>query len=697
MTKNRFIAVLTLALCLLAAPGVQAKTAELPVIPQPNKVEMGEGKFIVPESFSLFVNMAKDEKKAMVDYLKASPIRVTEKKKPAKKNYLHLTALTAMGTEAPAEAYTLWVEPNGISITGGSDAGVFYAVQTLLQLVEHYGKEIPVMKIEDEPRFGYRGMHLDISRHYSDKEWVKKQLDMMARYKFNTMHFHFTDNEGWRLEVPGYPRLTEFGAWRETKNWFEWSRDKKNRMGFVEKGTPGGYGGYYTRADMEEVVAYAKKLHINVIPEVEMPGHSWALLAAYPEFSCLGKPYTSDDVCIGNEDVFKFFEYVLTYVMEIFPSEYIHIGGDEADKHTWKECPKCQARMKAEGLKDVDELQSYMIRRMQKFLSAHGRHLIGWDEIHQGGLAPDAIVMSWRGEAGGIEAAKKGHHAIMTPDSHMYLDAYQDAPTTQPVAMAGFLPFEKVYSYNPIPDDFTPEQAAMILGAQGNTWGERMPDDNHKEYMIYPRMFAVSEVNWTQPENKDYKAFREKTYRNIDYIKSKGYNSFDLKNEIGTRPESLTPIKHLANGATVRYINTTLFGKYDLGPQALVDGVRGGWNYADGRWAGSLNRDMEFEIDLGKVTDIKEVYATFMQERTAGIFMPGLVEISISDDGKEFRKIASIESKWSPDVHERIMENIGWKGSEKTRYIRLKANVIRKPISHYRAGRFIFLDEIVVQ
>lgn len=686
MIKNKFLFALAFMCCMVTAVSAQTEKTGA-IVPQPNEVYMSEGVFVVPDNFILYAGLDGVERTEMIEYMAKSPIKFVVKKKPAKKNFLHL-AVSELGESD--EGYVLVVKPEGITITSASDDGVFYGIQSLIQLLEYYGDEIPAMTVNDQPRFKYRGLQLDVTRHYSDKEFVKKQLDMMARYKINTFHFHATNNEGWRMEIPMYPRLTEFAAWRPEANWFDWRANGKT---FVKKGTPGAYGGYYTREDLKEIVEYARKLHIDVIPEVCLPGHSWEVVAAYPELSCKGEPYSSDDLCIGNEDTFKFLEETILYLMDIFPYEYFHIGGDEAAKTTWKTCPKCQARMKAEGLKDVDELQSYMIRRMQKFLSAHGRKLIGFDEIHQGGLAEGATVMSWRGIRGGMEAIAKGHHAIMTPDSYCYFDFYQDAPPMQPVAMAGFLPIEAVYSYDPAPDTLSAAQRELILGPQANMWAERMPNDRHKEYMLYPRLLALAEVAWTQPENKDFPEFRQRALRNVEYLKAHGYNSFDLKNEIGVRPESLESIDHLALGASVKYINTRLFPKYVAGGEgALTDGLRGGWSYSDGRWQGVLNGNIEVEIDLGKSTDIKSVEATFMQEYTAGIWMPALVEISVSEDGENFTQIASIPSKWDQNDRMRIMEQIGWKGEAKARYIRYKAHNVRR-----NGGRFLFLDEIVVR
>ena len=341
------------------------------------------------------------------------------------------------------------ITPQKIEIKALSGAGLFYGIQSLLQLEGQYGTQIPALCIKDEPRFPYRGMMLDVSRHFFDKEFVKKQMDILSYYKINRLHLHLTDAAGWRIEIKKYPRLTQFAAWRPQAVWKDWwNGDRK----YCEENDPQAKGGYYTQDDIRELVSYAQQHYITLIPEIEMPAHSEEVLTAYPELSCTHEPYKQADFCIGNEKTFEFLENVLLEVMDLFPSKYIHVGGDEAGKASWKTCPLCQARMKEEGLKDVNELQSYLIHRMERFLNSHGRNLLGWDEILDGGLAPNATVMSWRGTEGGLKAVEAGHHAIMSPGEYCYLDGYQDAPYSQPEAIGGYLPLQKVYSYNPIPD-----------------------------------------------------------------------------------------------------------------------------------------------------------------------------------------------------------------------------------------------------
>ncbi len=364
--------------------------------------------------------------------------------------------------EAP-EGYRIEVSREGVRIAASTETGLFYGFQTLAQLIDS-DPTVAAQTIADAPRFPYRGSHIDVSRNFFGKDFMKKHLRMMAALKLNRLHWHLTDGAGWRIEIDRYPRLTEFAAWRPQQTWQEW---REGGCRYCEC-SPEAHGGYFSKEEVREIVAYARQLHITVIPEIEFPGHSEEVTAAYPELSCSGKPYTGGDVCIGNEKTFEFYQNVLLEVMELFPSEYIHIGGDEAGKEAWRKCPKCQARMRREGLKDVDELQSYGIRRMERFLNAHGRRMLGWDEILDGGLAPGATVMSWRGEEGGRKAAAAGHHVVMTPGSHCYFDGYQADPTTEPQAFSGYLPLEKVYSYDPAPADM--EGREWVLGVQANLW-----------------------------------------------------------------------------------------------------------------------------------------------------------------------------------------------------------------------------------
>ena len=442
------------------------------------------------------------------------------------------------------ESYILSVTPKHILIQASSGAGLFYGIQTLLQLSQPSGTGYSIVSVEvqDTPRFAYRGMMLDVSRHFFSKEFVKKQIDALAFYKLNRLHLHLTDAAGWRLEIKKYPLLTEFAAWRTDANWKKWWNGGRKYLRFDE---PGASGGYYTQDDMKEIIAYAQQHYITIIPEIEMPAHSEEVLAAYPQLSCSGEPYKNADFCVGNEETFTFLENVLTEVMELFPSEYIHVGGDEAGKAAWKTCPKCQKRMQDEHLSNVDELQSYLIHRIELFLNAHGRKLLGWDEILQGGLAPNATVMSWRGEEGGIAAVRSGHQAIMTPGQYCYLDSYQDAPYSQPEAIGGYLPLEKVYSYNPVSDSLTVEQAKLVYGVQANLWAEYIPTPEHMEYMIHPRILALAEVAWLPPARYSLFEFPNTGYKAVFAFLAEGNYLSCFNNQHRRLPDCLNPISPL--------------------------------------------------------------------------------------------------------------------------------------------------------
>jgi N-acetyl-beta-hexosaminidase len=430
-----------------------------------------------------------------------------------------------------AEGYVLEVSKKGIVLKAKTEAGLFYGEQTLKQLYSN-GK-FSCVKIKDNPRFSYRGMHLDVSRHFFEKEEVFKLIDAFSFYKINNLHLHLTDAGGWRIQIDKYPKLTSHAAFRTESDWRKWW-DGKDRKYLLE-GTEGAYGGYYTKDDIKEIVAYAAKRHINILPEIEFPGHSEEVFFAYPNLCCTGKPYTNGDFCIGNKDSYTFLKDVLTEIIELFPSEYIHIGGDEAGKQGWKECKKCKALMKQEGLKDVNELQSYFIKKANEFLKSKGRKLIGWDEILEGGLESDAAIMCWRGEETGLKAAKKGHKVVMTPGKYLYFDFYQADPKTQPYAIGGYTPIKKVYSYNPAPkDSLSFEQQKNILGVQANTWTEYIPDNNHLEYMMFPRSLAVAEMGWTPQENRCWEDFKKRVNFHIPNLKAKGINSFTLSNELET-------------------------------------------------------------------------------------------------------------------------------------------------------------------
>ena len=661
------------------------------VIPVPLKMEQGTGSFLLSEKTKLYTNLQGGEAELWENYLKALPVQLKEARMKDRKQMLFLL-ITPKTTQLPSpESYTLSVTSQRIEIRATSGAGLFYGMQTLLQLMQPASTgsySVPSVEIEDTPRFAYRGLMLDVSRHFSTKEFIKKQIDALAYYKINRLHLHLTDAAGWRLEIKKYPLLTDFAAWRTDPTWKKWWNGGRKYLRYDE---PGASGGYYTQDDIREILEYARQHYITVIPEIEMPSHSEEVLAAYPQLSCSGEPYKNSDFCVGNEETFTFLENVLTEVMELFPSEYIHVGGDEAGKSAWKTCPKCQKRMKDEHLANVDELQSYLIHRIEKFLNNHGRRLLGWDEILQGGIAPNATVMSWRGEEGGIAAVTSGHHAIMTPGAYCYLDSYQDAPYSQPEAIGGYLPLKKVYAYDPVPASLTAEQAKLVYGVQGNLWVEYIPTPEHVEYMIYPRMLALAEVAWSAPERKSWPDFHTRALSAVADLQKKGYHPFDLSKEIGSRPESLQPVSHLALGKKVTY-NSSYSPHYPAqGNTALTDGIRGDWTYGDGSWQGFISDNrLDVTIDMEKETPIHSITAAFMQVVGAEVFLPETVIISISDDGINFTELQKQHFEVSKETPIRFTD-ISWQGEAKGRYVRYQAQ------AGSEFGGWIFTDEIIVK
>lgn len=494
-----------------------AQTAMPAIIPRPEKMDIKEGFF----SLDGGVRIVSDKASAptgryLADRLRKGTGFKSNKARPGNNSII----LSVDGPMAGlgAEGYVLNVTPEAVEIHGVDEAGVFYGAQTLLQLLppEIFSGspaagvdwKIPCVHIEDQPRFKWRGMMLDVSRHFFNKEEVKTVLDAMALHKLNSFHWHLADDQGWRIEIKKYPKLTRIGAWREK---IGFGLDPKLGTAWDKKGR---YGGYYTQADIREVVAYAAALHINVVPEIEMPGHASAALMAYPQYSCTGGPFTTDlpggifngIYCAGNDESFTFVDNILKEVFELFPGKYVHVGGDEVLPDNWKKCPKCRARMKEEGLTKESELESYFMRRVEKFINAHGKLLIGWSEIREGGLAQNAVVMDWAG--GAVESATAGHDVVMSPLADCYFDHYQTTnQAVEPHAIGGYLPLPQVYAFEPMPAKLEPQFQSHILGAQANVWTEYMPNIKHVEYMLFPRLCALAEVDWTSRAGRDYADF----------------------------------------------------------------------------------------------------------------------------------------------------------------------------------------------
>ncbi|MFH1159747.1 MAG: beta-N-acetylhexosaminidase, partial [bacterium] len=563
MKTNILISIFIISMYL---PGIAEKkgTAVLSIVPQPISVKMKSGSFQINEQTLLLVAERDiDLKNVAILFaeqlrLAGGPfLRVQPLQEGGSKVNAILFTYARKKEKLPTEGYRLRVKPDAILLEGNSGAGLFYGMQTLLQLLPPevcksskpvVGKtwEVPCLEIKDQPRFPYRGMHLDVSRHFFPKEFIFRYIDLLAMYKRNIFHWHLTDDNGWRIEIKKYPKLTEVSAWRVDQENLPW-RDRPAQLP-GEKAT---YGGYYTQEEIREIVQYAAQRYITIIPEIEMPAHTVEVLAAYPQFSCTGGPFTvppgsywpnSDIFCAGNDSVFTFLEDVLTEVLDLFPSEYIHVGGDEATKTRWEQCPRCQERIRSEGLKDEGELQSYFIKRMEKFIISKGRKLIGWDEILEGGLAPEATVMSWRGVEGGISAARQGHDVIMTPTSYCYFDYYQAYPESEPEAIGGFTTLKKVYSFEPIPGELTPEEGKHILGVQGNVWTEFIPTIEHAEYMAVPRMIAIAEIGWSPAKLRNWEDFRQRMDTQYQRLANMGvnYSKGSFKADIQTRYDKKT-------------------------------------------------------------------------------------------------------------------------------------------------------------
>lgn len=683
---NQSLAALLFSASLFTACAPVAEQT-LSVTPVPMEVNWQRGSFRPDASTSLWIEAPEADRSILAEYLQASPLALKLADSQSGNQVVLKQTDVLEGITSP-EGYVLSVNSDGVRIEALSGAGLFYGVQTLLQMAADAPEGMTAVTVKDEPRFEYRGIMLDVSRHFRSKEFVKRQIDLLSYYKINRLHLHLTDAAGWRIEIKKYPRLTQFAAWRPQAVWKDWWNGKRE---YCEETDPRAQGGYYTQDDIRELVAYAQKHYVTIIPEIEMPSHSEEVLTAYPELSCTHVPYKQSDFCIGNEKTFEFLENVLTEVMELFPSEYIHIGGDEAGKASWPNCKLCQARMKKEGLKDVNELQSYSIHRMERFLNSHGRKLLGWDEILDGGLAPNATVMSWRGTEGGLAAIRSGHKAIMSPGQYCYLDGYQDAPYSQPEAIGGYLPLKKVYGYEPVPDSLSADEAKLMYGVQANLWTEYIPTEEHAEYMLYPRAIALAEVAWSKPENKSWEDFHRRALKIVDELKAKGYHPFELKNEIGNRKEAESPVEHLALGKKVTY-NAPYWENYPAAGEAtLTDGLRGGWNYNDQLWQGFVTKDrVDVVIDLEKETPIHSVAADFMQICGPEVFMPERVVISVSNDGKEFTQLAEIKHEVVRDDAV-TFKNFGWEGEASARYIRYQA------LASDKFGGVLFTDEIVVK
>lgn len=525
---GKFSALCLLGLFLNTQINAQNKATPLPLIPKPVDLVVNKGIFVLDKSVNVLLKSSNEDLVIASNYLKnflSDDFNVDLNSGKGKSIVFRLDSqITNL------EGYVLNVTPKEITVTSRRPAGAFLAIQTLRQLIPQNQKgklEIPTVLIKDEPRFAHRGVMLDVGRYYFPVSFIKKYIDVLAAYKINRFHLHLTEDAGWRMEIKKYPKLQEVGAWRDsTVIGHAWDKPRK----FDGKR----HGGFYTQSELRDLVRYAQDRFIVIIPEIDMPGHTLAALAAYPELSCnehatyqvLTAWGIQKDILCPKESTFKFVEDILTEVMDVFPSKYIHIGGDEARKDNWKKCAHCQALIKKEGLKDEHGLQSYFIKRVEKFVNSKNRAIIGWDEILDGGLAPNATVMSWRGESGGIEAAKLGHDVIMSPNHYMYLDYYQtpEMKKREPVAIGNYLPLETVYSYNPLPKGLDKEQQKHILGLQAHVWTEYISTGSHAEHMTFPRVLAMAEVGWTPHEEKNYSNFLDRLKDTIKFLDYKKVN-----------------------------------------------------------------------------------------------------------------------------------------------------------------------------
>ena len=675
------------------------------------------------------------------------------------KNAIQLEIKSSKLISDDKEQYELLIDKNSIKINAFANQGLYYGVETLLRIIPYETAQkanLAAVKITDNPKFKWRGMHLDVGRHFFPKEFIKKYIDYIAMYKMNTFHWHLTEDQGWRIEIKKYPKLTQVGAWRNGSMTGHYNDQTFND----EK-----YGGFYTQEDVKEIVAYAQKRHVTIVPEIEMPGHSLAALAAYPEFSCTGGPFevakiwgVLDDIYCPKEETFAFLEDVLNEVLALFPSEYIHIGGDESPKTRWKNCDHCQKLIKEKGLKDEHELQSYFIQRMEKFLNAKGRKIIGWDEILEGGLAPNAAVMSWRGTEGGITAAKERHFVVMTPGSHVYFDHYQGEPKNEPVAIGGYTNLEKVYSFNPIPKELTVEESKYILGAQANVWTEYITTSDHVEYMIMPRMAALSEVLWGTSNPEEYKEFEKRIIKHFEFYDKKGINysksifevtsnvhpnekgvAFELKspNPQGIRytTDGSEPIltsapyekpivvtenstvkaayfeDRKAKSATIEqpFFITKSTGKkitlvdqphenYAIGGSfTLVDGMVGNPSKYGRDWLGFWGKDMNATIDLGNLETISIIKINTLLGEGSWIHYPKEIQFLVSSDGINFKNIKTISQKEVEAKGGKIEVNFPKTKAKYVKVIAKNNGIISDGKPGAGSQSWLFVDEISVE
>lgn len=717
------------AMAFLLPSTAAGQTADFNIIPRPQQVNVSnDAPFTLSTKTVISLGTNNQDMKRNANML-ASYIEQATGIRPAvgKGKNGATIILTIDKTIANAEGYKLDADAKQIRIAGASAAGVFYGIQTLrksLPLVNGKASKvsIPAVHIADAPRFAYRGTHLDVSRHFVTADSVRQFIDMLALHNINRFHWHLTDDQGWRIEIKKYPLLTQIGSKR--------AQTVIGHNSGKYDGKP--YGGFYTQKQIRDIVKYAADRYITIVPEIDLPGHMQAALAAYPDMGCTGGPYevwqkwgVSDNVlCAGNDKTLTFIDNVLKEITQLFPSKYIHVGGDECPKTQWQKCPKCQARIKALNLEAKDghsaeeRLQSYIITHASNYLKSLGRNTIGWDEILEGGLAEGATVMSWRGESGGIAAAKQHHDVVMTPNSYLYFDYYQSLDkANEPIAIGGYLPLETVYSYEPMPKELTADEARHIIGVQANIWTEYMPTFKQMQYMALPRLAALSEVQWSQPALKDYNSFTNRLTEFTHLYDRLGYNYAKHLYNVAIHVDSDNKWREIlihmttAGNAEIRYTldgteptaNSTLYtgaivlqksakiraaafrdGKrssvtsQDIsfnkatacpvellqpthknytykGGATLTDGLLGDKGFGTGRWLGFSSNDLEAIIDLKQNTDVSSVSLNTCVDKESWIFDARNIEVSVSADGKSFTKVAS---KSLPALEEQTPDNI---------------------------------------
>ena len=735
---------------------------QLPIIPKPKIFKVEEGVFVLSKETVLQAkNNSFEAQFLQKAILQRTGIELKIDANPKAESVINLSLLVPSNADFNKELHTVSITNSYIQIQAASNQGLFYGIQSLIQLIPFETKseiKLTTTEIVDQPKFKWRGLHLDVSRHFFSKDFVKKYIDYLAMYKMNTFHWHLTDDQGWRIEIKKYPKLTEVGAWR-----------KGSMVGHYNENTYDNerHGGFYTQEDIKEIVAYAQNRHITIVPEIEMPGHALAALASYPEYSCSGGPFevakqwgVLEDVFCPKEETFTFLENILAEVIPLFPSEYIHIGGDECPKTRWKNCPNCQKLIKEKGLKDQHELQSYFIQRIEKFINSKGKKIIGWDEILEGGLAPNAAVMSWRGTEGGIQAAKQKHYVVMSPGSHCYFDHYQGDPKNEPLAIGGYTNLEKVYSFNPIPAVLTNEESQYILGAQGNLWSEYITNEKKVEYMIFPRMMALAEVLWGTANPTDFSQFQERVIGQFQTLDRLGINyskaifevtstvnpsksgngvEFQLKSANsnsgirfttdGTEPKATSlsytnPISITQNttvkaaffegqnqkSATISqdFIVSKSTGKsiqllnpphenYSLGGSfALINGMKGNPTKFGRDWLGFWGKDLVATIDLGKKQKVSQIAVGVLSNEGSWIYYPTEVEFLVSKDGKNFKSVKKLTLEDIKKAKGILSVNFKSTDAQFVKVIAKNAGKIADGMPGAGSNAWLFVDEISV-